>query len=165
MSNYIEVISAFYPGRRVHSHDDGTDYELLHAEDGIPIPPKTELDAKRHQLDQQKKWLEIQAERDRRKFNGVKVGTNWYHSDDSSRIQQIGLVMMGASMPPGIMWKTKNDTFIQMTPAIAMGIFQATGQQDMYIFAAAEQHRAKMLASANPTTYDYSTGWPPTFGD
>jgi hypothetical protein len=72
-------------------------------------------------------WRLIQAERDRRRANGVRVGANWYHSDDTSRIQQLGLLLMGANMPPGIMWKTMSNTFIEMTPILAQQIFQATG--------------------------------------
>jgi hypothetical protein len=73
--------------------------------------------------------------------------------------------MMGANMPAGIMWKTMTETFVQMTPALAAGIFQATGAQDMGIFARAEYHRAMMNASSNPSTYDYSAGWPVSFGE
>jgi hypothetical protein len=165
MANYIEVVQTHYPGRKIHADGDGTDYSLLIADDGLPLPPKSEMDTFMLALTKLQKWEEIKAERDRRKFNGVKVGTSWFHSDDSSRIQQIGLMLMGASMPAGIMWKTMTDTFIQMTPALAVGIFQATGAQDMAIFARAEYHRAMMNASPNPSTYDYSTGWPLTFGE
>jgi hypothetical protein len=165
MANYIEVVQTHYPGRTIHAGGDGTDYSLLVADDGLPIPPKSEMDAFMLALTKLQKWDEIKAERDRRKFNGVKVAGNWFHSDDSSRIQQIGLMLMGAGMPAGIMWKTMTDTFVQMTPALAVGIFQATGAQDMAIFAKAEYHRAMMNASPNPSTYDYSAGWPLTFGE
>lgn len=165
MTSYIEVFQAHFPTRTVHAAGDGCDYSLLVADDGLPLPTMAELDTLRLQLSKTQKWEEIKAERDRRKFNGVKVAGSWFHSDDSSRIQQIGLVMMGAAMPAGIMWKTMTDTFVQMTPTLAGGIFQATGAQDMAIFARAEYHRAMMNASSNPSTYDYSTGWPVTFGE
>lgn len=109
-------------------------------------------------------WEAIKSERDRRKFLGVKVGTNWFHSDDSSRIQQLALVMMGASLPAGLMWKvltlTPPPVFVEMTPALAQAIFQATAASDAAIFAAAETHRVAMEASANPAAYDFSGGWP-----
>lgn len=164
-ANYIETISRYFPNRKVHANGDGSDYEGLHALDGLPLPTQAELNPLRTSLLREHKWAEIKVERDRRKFNGVKVAGSWFHSDDSSRIQQIGLVMMGAGMPPGIMWKTMSDSFVLMTPALAMQIFQATGAQDMAIFAKAEFHRTAMIASPNPTTYDYSTGWPATFGE
>jgi hypothetical protein len=113
----------------------------------------------------EKKWKEIQAERDRRKHNGVKVGNYWFHSDDSSRIQQLGLVLMGASLPAGIMWKTMSGEFTQMTPILAQQIFQATGAQDIMLFAVAEQKRAHVMTLENPCDYDALAGWPPTFGE
>lgn len=164
-ATYVDVITKYFPTRHVMSHGDGSDYEHLHSLDGLPLPSQAELEPLRLALCRLMKWEEIKAERDRRKFNGVKIGTNWFHSDDTSRIQQIGLLLMGASMPAGIMWKTMTDTFVQMTPTLAQQIFQAVGAQDMEIFAKAEYHRAMMNASPIPSTYDFSAGWPPTFGE
>jgi hypothetical protein len=109
-------------------------------------------------------WERIKTERDRRKYLGVKVGQHWFHSDDPSRIQQLALAMMGASIPAGLMWKTLTTTpppvFVEMTPALAQGIFTATAASDTAIFTAAEVHRMTMEASAAPQDYDFSTGWP-----
>lgn len=114
-------------------------------------------------------WEAIKRERDRRKFLGVKAGAQWFHSDDSSRIQQLALVMMGASMPSGLQWKvltlTPPPVFVEMTPALAQAIFQATALSDQAIFAAAEAHRVAMEASEYPDAYDFSSGWPATIYD
>ena len=110
-------------------------------------------------------WLAIQQERDRRKWGGVKVGTKWFHSDDTSRIQQLGLVMIGANLPANLMWKTMDTTFVVMTPTLAMQIFGATAAQDVTLFTVAEQHRAQMMAAENPTDYNFMNGWPLTFGE
>ena len=108
------------------------------------------------------------AERDRRKVLGVKVGAHWYHSDADSRIQQISLFVMGASVPP-IPWKTLTTTplpvFVTMTQTIAAGIFQNTAASDAAIFAAAEAHRVAMEASNSPESYDFSAGWPESIED
>lgn len=108
-------------------------------------------------------WERIKAERDRRKSLGVKVGEHWYHSDADSRIQQISLFVMGASVPP-VQWKTLTlsppPVFVTMTQAIAAGIFQATAASDAAVFGAADTHRVAMEASATPETYDFSAGWP-----
>lgn len=108
------------------------------------------------------------AERDRRKALGVKVGDHWYHSDADSRIQQISLFVMGASVPP-IQWKTLTTTpspvFVTMTQTIAAGIFQNTAASDAAIFAAAETHRVAMEASSTPESYDCSVGWPESIED
>ena len=114
------------------------------------------------------KWEAIMAERDRRKALGVKVGDHWYHSDADSRIQQISLFVMGASVPP-IPWKTLTTTpppvFVTMTQTIAAGIFQNTAASDAAIFAAAETHRIAMEVSPTPETYDFTGGWPASIED
>lgn len=109
-------------------------------------------------------WNAIKAERDRRKAGGVKIGDKWLHSDDGSRIQQMGLVMLGASIPANLQWKTMDGTFITMTQTLASQVFQAVAASDQAIFTAAETHRAAMEASADPATYDYSGGWPEIYG-
>ena len=110
------------------------------------------------------KWEAIKVERDRRKYLGVKVGQHWFHSDDPSRIQQLALAMMGANIPAGLQWKTLTlsppPVFVEMTPQLAGGIFQATAASDAAIFAAAEAHRMAMEASDTPEGYDFSGGWP-----
>lgn len=111
------------------------------------------------------KWDAIKAERDRRKAGGVKVGAKWFHSDDGSRIQQMGLVMMGASIPANLQWKTMDGTFITMTQTLASQVFQAVAASDQAIFTAAETHRVAMEASADPASYDYSGGWPKIYGE
>ncbi|MGP1685166.1 MAG: DUF4376 domain-containing protein [Giesbergeria sp.] len=113
-------------------------------------------------------WERIKNERDRRKVLGVKVGDHWYHSDDSSRIQQLSLFVMGAAVPP-VQWKTLTlsppPVFVTMTQAIAAGIFQNTAASDGAVFAAAEVHRVAMEASSTPEGYDISSGWPASIED
>jgi len=115
-------------------------------------------------------WEQIKAMRDQRKAGGVKVkvGTvnKWFHSDDASRIQQMGLVMMGTSIPADLQWKTMDGSFVTMTQAVAGNVFAAVAASDQAIFAVAEGHRVAMEASAwAPAVYDYSTGWPAIFGE
>jgi hypothetical protein len=108
-------------------------------------------------------WERIKAERDRRKVLGVKVGAHWYHSDADSRIQQLGLVIMGSNVP-AVQWKTLTlsgqPVFVTMTQALAGGIFQGTAAADAAIFAAAEAHRVAMEASDTPESYSFAGGWP-----
>ena len=114
-------------------------------------------------------WERIKTERDRRKYLGVKVGAHWFHSDDPSRIQQIALAMMGASIPAGLMWKTLTTSpppvFVEMTPALAQGIFTATAASDAAIFAAAEAHRVAMEVMPDPENYGCAGGWPVSIED
>jgi hypothetical protein len=109
-------------------------------------------------------WERIKDKRDSTKRGGVLVNGSWFHSDDSSRIQQLGLVMMGANVP-AVQWKTMSGAFVTMSQALAGAIFNAVASLDQNAFANAEQHRAAMAASANPSAYDYSTGWPQVYAD
>lgn len=111
------------------------------------------------------RWDAIKVERDRRKEGGTKVGAAWFHSDSDSRIQQLGLVIMGAGIPAGLQWKTLDGSFVTMTQALAGQIFGATAASDQAIFGKAEQHRAAMTASAAPEQYDVLSGWPKIFGE
>jgi hypothetical protein len=107
-------------------------------------------------------WDAIQAERESRKLAGRPLAGKRFHSDSDSRIQQLGLAMLGANIPAGLMWKTMDGSFIEMTPTLAQQIFIYTAQRDTAIFAAAEVHRGAMLALSwqDALQYDYSQGWP-----
>ncbi len=162
--SYIEAIGLGWPNVSVSAKGDGTCYQDLYAIEGS-LPSKSELDAWIDDKVKQLVWEELKKTRDARKHCGVKVGTKWFHSDPDSRIQQLGLVMFGASMPPNLQWKTMDGTFVTMTPTLAQQIFGAVAVSDMTIFAISESHRAYMLASSDPFNYNYTTGWPPIFGE
>jgi hypothetical protein len=124
-----------------------------------------DTDALRLQAAKDAAWERIKAERDRRKLNGgYTAGGKWFHSDTFSRTQQIGLVMLGASIPANTPWKTMDGSFVTMTQTLAGQVFAAAAAQDMATFHAAELHKAAMEASADPAAYDFSGGWPATFG-
>ena len=109
-------------------------------------------------------WERIMTERDRRTSLGVKVGSHWFHSDQKSRTQQLGLALLGPNIPVGLQWKTMALTsppvFVPMTRQLAQAIVAATAASDTAIFTAAEVHRLVMEASEAPQDYDFSTGWP-----
>lgn len=108
----------------------------------------------------------IKTERYRRtSTGGYLVGGHWYNSDDSSRIQQMALVMMGAGMPAGIMWKTLSGEFVLMSPTLAGQIFQAAAASDMAMFAVSQTKISAMMALSDPSAYDYLTGWPRIYGE
>lgn len=123
-------------------------------------------------------WEAIKAKRDAIKAGGVKVGTKWYHSDETSRTQYIGLLRMAdAAVTAGgsgnttlqyggqdIQWKTMDGSFIKMTVQRANDVFNAVSGLDFAAFGAAEAHKAAMEASADPASYDFAAGWPATFG-
>lgn len=127
------------------------------------------------------KWDAIKAERDRRKSGGfkVKVGSSnkWFHSDADSRIQHLGLKDKARDLIAGggvmtdkltilgqtVKWKTMDGSFVDVSAQVAFDIVAAAGDLDAQLFAAAEKHKASMEASADPSAYDFSGGWPATF--
>jgi hypothetical protein len=163
---YADTLATNYPTLRIVSVGDDQTYSQIIPYTGSVLPDQATLDASRLSLTQDRMWRRIQTERDRRIANGVKVGTYWFHTDPSSRIQQLGLVLMGANLPTGIMWKTLGGQFVAMTPTLAVQIFQASGTQDATIFGVAEYHKGRMLATLpDPTVYNFMTAWPLTFGE
>ena len=110
-------------------------------------------------------WERIKAKRDNLgSTGGYKVGDKWFHSTVESRIQNLGLIAIGANVPADLDWKTMDGSFIQMTPALAGQVFAAAVAQDLALFAAGEAHRAAMEAAADPSVYDFSGDWPVAFG-
>ena len=111
-------------------------------------------------------WEKIKLERDRRtRDGGFNVGDDWYHSDDRSRTQQLGLIILGDSLPSNLLWKTMGGEFVPMTQTLAKQILGPGAVQDRLNFIAAETHKGMMEASASPMEYDYSGGWPLMFGE
>ena len=164
--NYLDVILEHHPNLVVKCVGTASEYNDLTVESGGNLPDKASLDALILAAKKVRMWTEIQEERTRRQGGGVFIqsANKWFHSDQSSRIQQLGLVMMGANMPQNINWKTMDSSYIVMTPSIALSIFNATATLDMTAFGVAEQHRVNMMQSSTPETYDYSGFWPAIFG-
>lgn len=126
-------------------------------EEGLPRPT---LAARRAEA-----WEHIKAERDRRQNDGVRVAGKWFHSDPSSRIQQLALTIIGANLPPGVQWKTMDGSFVEMTQALAAQIFSGSVLSDMALFEHGMQLKQQIDASILPEAIDILSGWPQTFGD
>lgn len=146
-----------------NTNPDFLAYQQWRADGGVPLPADLPPIEQRRAT----AWEAIKTERDRRAAMGVKVGSNWFHSDQKSRTQQLGLVLLGQNIPANLQWKTLTysppPVFVAMTPALAVSIVQATAASDTSVFTAAEVHRMVMEASANPEQHDYSVGWPTSF--
>jgi hypothetical protein len=122
------------------------------------------------------KWEQIKAERLARNDGGVLVDGYWFHTDGYSRIQHLGLKdevkdTEGLNTDPlvidgeSVLWKTMSGEFTPMTRKRVKDIVAAVKVLDKRLFKAAEIHRMTMEASADPESYDYSTGWPAKYED
>lgn len=122
-------------------------------------------------------WDKIQIERTRRIEGGYPCifggKTYWFHSDAMSLLQQSNLVsaaqltlMQGKDMAAVmVQWKTCSGEFVGMSGNLALAMFAAGMEQQKAIFTAAEMHKAKMRACAEPWNYNYSAGWPKIYGE
>ena len=160
-------ISALFPGidfeRECVLVDDGAGPYIAAWSRPEPQPTPEQIEAALLPATQASVVQRIKAERDKRKFEGVTVGAHRFHSDPDSRTQQLGLVILGANIPPSLQWKTIGGAFVTMTQTLAGQIFGATAARDTAMFANAEAHIATVQAMTDAEAvlaYDYSTGWP-----
>lgn len=145
----LDLIQADCEKHGVTIEGDDADAVAQWVADYVPEPPAV--------LTPEARWAAIKAIRDSKtQTGGYKVGANWFHSDTFSRTQQIGLTMMGAGIPAGLMWKTLAGDFVPMTQTLAQQIFAAAAMQDAALFAHAE------ALKADPTA-DINAGWPATY--
>lgn len=170
MITYVDVLSKYYPALTFSAIGDGSIYENITIVSGGSLPPQQDLDVYILEETRNAKWEEIKNERDRRKLDGgYKVNVNgtdyWFHSDTTSRIQQIALVMMGANLPANLNWKTMSGAFVVMTQTLAMQVFMAAASSDAVLFAVTEQKRQAVLSSQDPASYNVTTGWPLIYGE
>ncbi|HDP8225512.1 TPA: DUF4376 domain-containing protein [Escherichia coli] len=108
----------------------------------------------------------IKALRDEVTADYIIIGDYHFHSDASSRIQQMSLTRMGQTkqIPKGLMWQTKNLGLLELTNEIAAQFESITMDHDMRLFANAQRHIAAVEALEDIQAvqeYDYSTGWQP----
>jgi len=119
-------------------------------------------------------WERIKAKRDALAESGCKVGAYWFHNDVKSRGQWERMVnrleKTGASDADPytvagypVPWKTLTGDKVVLTAGIIRGVVAAFEIQEAMIFGAAESHRAAVNASATPSAYDFSAGWPAGF--
>ena len=129
----------------------------------IPDPEPTEEElADQLAAAKMSRNLEIKAERDRRKLNGVFVQDKWIHSDIYSRTQWLGMVLMGAGIP-AVEWTTMDGTSITTTQTLAGQVFQSIALLDATLFAYANSLIEQVNASNEPNSIDITTGWSATY--
>lgn len=113
-------------------------------------------------------WEQIKAYRDGvRNMGGFPVGTYWFHSDTPSKIDQLGLVnaVIMEALPSGKDWKLMDGTKVTLTAPLVQQIFGSAMTRRSANFAKAEEHKVALYASSDPYGYDFTTGWPPIYGE
>ena len=112
-------------------------------------------------------WEQIKEYRAARVAGGIPVGPYWFHSDTPSKLQHLGLVsaMVMSVLPSVQPWKLMDGTFVTLTAPLVQQIFGAALTREGAIFAKAEEHKVALYASSDPYGYDFTTGWPPIYGE
>lgn len=110
-------------------------------------------------------WQAIKAKRHAVTRGGVYLPSvkKWFHTDDSSRTQYLALQIL-PELPPELMWKTMDNSFVKLTKPLLGELAMTILQAERADFANAEKHRLAMLQAQNPLEYDYSTGWSEIYG-
>ena len=116
------------------------------------------------ETERKNKWRQIEAMREAKYSNGVKVGEYWFQTSAWSKINYMGAAMLGDAFP-GTDWKTMSGELVWLTGQLAGQIMAAMAGQTDAIFKAAQAHKESMMASEDPSVYDFSEGWPETFGE
>lgn len=111
------------------------------------------------------KWKQIKAHRDNLYNNGgYKVGNDWFYSSDTAKLTQIGLLLMGSAIPTGTTIPLMDGRRSMATNTLAKQIFSAAAAQNEAISLASRTHKAALDSCEDPASYDFSDGWPETFG-
>lgn len=118
-------------------------------------------------------WERIKQYRDFREEGGVEVlinGSNyWFHSDVKSLIKYLFLLFLAtvfsSAYPSALKWKTMGGSEVQLGITDVIAIFNKVLYIGQVVFELGRQHRAAMLLVDDPDTYDYTTGWPPIYGE
>ena len=119
-------------------------------------PSKSELQAQ--------VWEAIKQKRYDNARGGVFIKSvkKWFHTDDSSRTQYLALQIL-PDLPPDLMWKTMDNSFVKLTKPLLTELAMTILQAEQADFANAERHRVAMMDANNPLDYDFSRGWSDTY--
>lgn len=123
-------------------------------------------------------WERIKSERSKRWASGFAHAGHWWHSDEASRLQYLTnkdtardqldegdtreAPLRNLATGEQVIWKAM-DGLVPLTVGLALDVAKAAKVHEAQVFAAAEQHRAAVMASDDPYAYDYSGGWPAIF--
>ena len=134
---------------------------IICGSDGIYVHLATQEEIEAERIN---KWRQIEAMRESKYNNGVKIEEHWFQTSAWSKINYMGAAMLGAAFP-GTGWKTMTGEEVWLTGQFAGQIMAAIAVHTDAVFKAAQAHKEAMMVSEDPSVYDFSTGWPETFGE
>lgn len=110
-------------------------------------------------------WTLIKEKRSQMNAGGVFAAGDWYHTDSESLAQYS--IMYAAipvnSLPDSYVfntrWKTMDGAFRPMTVKLLKNLINTGMVTAGKNFLNAELHKAAMMNTRVPSSYDYSTGW------
>lgn len=91
---------------------------------------------------------------------GVQVKGLWFNSDQSSRLQFMGISMGLYAMPKNLKWKTMSGEYITMNKDLAMSICEAIIELDLDAFSNGEKLKTELSTIADTKDFDINRGWP-----
>lgn len=168
--NFTRSCSAMkFIQRRIGLSDEQVD-DLFTVASQLSLDPVVDVGQITKAAEQLFKANQIRDERDRRKLNGVFINycQKWIHTDVFSRTQWLGMlsaVIAGITLPSDPPWTTMDKSTIPLSATLVQAVFQAVMVLDATTFGTCSAKIAAMMLLDDPTTYDYLSGWPTTFGD
>lgn len=125
-------------------------------------------------------WERIKAFRDHRLDNGgYQAAGHWFNSDVRAKGEQSVLAGradriqlasgdMAAQYVIGgenVQWKTMDNGYVPMNATLALAIRESAETMTVKTYKAAATHQYLLNLCADPENYDFTSGWPPIFGE
>lgn len=105
-------------------------------------------------------WERIKEKRYKNSFGGVyieRIG-KWFQTGEEEKTKYLGLDKVIDSLKE-IDWKCYDNSFVKMDRTLLNEIFLQMVITENADHINAEKHRAEMMKSEDPLSYDYSQGW------
>lgn len=173
--NYIEILGRSFPDVHAYCVGDPENIDDVILEEGSVMPTMEQFITADRTHRQQKKWLEIRDERDRRYYQGVHLdGVDgelywfWTDLDTRGKYSMYDIMIRNNSVGQDTVlddWKTMSGVFTPMTVRQLYRVITAATMNEKVIFNTGESKNAEMMLLENPDDYDVSTGWPVCYSD
>lgn len=152
---------------------DHPDVVAFLANGGVIQDEYTLVDARQIQ------WKKVKDERDRRKSQGIKVGSNWFPTGGNYAAEHLYLEDLAETAKAGGALDSDQlvddgtnvrlDTMDNGSNLIKVGEAITIAKRERKLFGdlrqVAQDHKNAIMASTDPLNYNYLTGWPLGYGE